>query len=95
MQREQRLRATGCGDELDGDRVSAVQLDHRAEIATAQPVVRHVVFKNDDVEQLWSHFVPPGYAVTNRGRSSPVRMHQMLTTGADAPFGPIRIARMV
>lgn len=33
--------------------------------------------------------------MTNRGTCSPARMNQILTTLADWPFGPLRIARIV
>src|SRR5262249_8017002 len=40
------------------------------------------------------HLPPSGYAVTNRAKSSPERTTQTLTTTAEAPLGPISVARI-
>jgi hypothetical protein len=53
-----------------------------------------IALKDDHVEILRCHALPPGHAVTNRTTASPLRTNQTLVTRA-APPGPLRIARIV
>ena len=89
------LGSTRCRNELHADRVRSVLLNHGAEIAAAQPVLRQVSRQNDDIQGSNRHLLPHGYAVTKRGAPPAAGTNHTLSTTADCPLGPFRIARIV
>jgi hypothetical protein len=58
-------------------------------------VRRKIVGEHDNIEGMQRHCSSPGYAVTKCGARAETRMNQTLTTEADSPLGPFRIARIV
>jgi hypothetical protein len=50
-----RLRVAGEPNELDFDGVSAVDMNDRAEISTAKPMLREIPLEDDCVELLNAH----------------------------------------
>lgn len=88
---QERLRATGGGDELDLKCLIPVHVDHCPEIPGPKPGLRDVPDEYDRVEfaEERRHGSAPGYAVTNRGKSSPVKTIQTATTPAARPDGPV------
>jgi len=92
---DQGLGATRGGDEFHLDGIGRVDLNDRAQIATLQPLSRKLRVQHDDIKRVEAHRPSPGYAVTNRGTSPSTGMNQTLTTSADCPVGPFRIARIV
>ena len=67
----------------------------RGFVAPLQAMRWLLLVQDHDVEIPQRHSRSPGYAVTNLGVVSPARINQTLTTAADWPFGPVRIARIV
>ena len=70
--RDQGLSTPRSGDKFNDDRVEA-RYDDRAQIAAPKSMLRQISVEYDNIEQLRIHWLPPGYAVTNRGKSSPLR----------------------
>ena len=60
MKCDQCLRPTGGGHEFDPDRLGAIDLHHRTQIAPPQPVSRYVMGQHDDIERMNGHLAPPG-----------------------------------
>jgi hypothetical protein len=90
-----RLRSPRCCDELHADGVRAVLFDDGAKITASQPLLRQVSRENDDIQGSNGHLLPPGYAVTKRGGPPVAGTNHTLSTTADCPLGPFRIARIV
>jgi hypothetical protein len=60
LQRDERLRSTGSGDEFDRDGIGAVDLNNRAEVSAAQAVSGYVMSEDDNVEGMNGHWASPG-----------------------------------
>src|ERR1700752_1024706 len=91
---QQRGGATRSRHELDLEAVRLANFHHSAKVAFAQAMLGQVAVQNDGVELAIRHRLPSGYAVTNLGKSSRGRMIQPLTTRAERPDGPTRVARI-
>src|SRR5207247_1107303 len=70
---DESLRPAQGGNKLDFQSVGFVHLNHSPEVSLLQAVRGQVTLENYDIEPAKLHAVPPGYAVTNRGASSPPR----------------------
>ncbi len=88
----ERLSSTRCTHELDIEPIRLVHLNHRTEIAAPKSMLGHITFKHYGIERLEVHGASPGIAVTSLGISSPCRTIQIVSTAADRPDGPFRIA---
>ena len=75
-------RLAGRGHELDFQAIRLIDFDHGAYVTTTESVVSQIPIKNDRLKNLEGHGVASGYAVTNRGKSSPARTTQTLATTA-------------
>jgi hypothetical protein len=91
-QSHESLRATRRSHELDFKPVGRVDLDNSAQITTAQTMFGQVVHEDNGVEGVVGHGYS-GNAVTNLGKSSPVRTIQTETMPAVTPAGPTSVAR--
>ena len=60
MKRDQGLSPTGGRHKLDPDRIRAINLHDRAQVASSQPVGWYVMGQHDDIEGLNGHLAPPG-----------------------------------
>jgi hypothetical protein len=89
----QRLGPPGSRHELDFEMVRAEYFDDGAKVAALQSVAWKIPVQDDNVECVEGHSSAPGYAVTNRGAVSPIRMIHALITN-DSPAGPFRIAQI-
>src|SRR5882724_8440330 len=75
-------------EELHLEPVGAlVDSDHHTEIAAAQARSGAAPSDDDLIQLLEHHLLPPGTAVTNRGRRSPCRTIHTDTTTGDPPPG--------
>jgi hypothetical protein len=92
---DQGLGATRGGYEFHLERIRRVDINDRAQITTPQPLSGKVPVQHDDIKRVEAHRPSPRYAVMNRGTSPPAGINQTLTTTADCPVGPFRIARIV
>jgi hypothetical protein len=90
---EQRLGPTGGGNEFDLETIRLVNLHDSAQVALAKAALWEFSVEDHDVKSPVSHRYPSGYAVTNRGTFSAVRMIQTLTTPAERSAGPTNGAR--
>jgi hypothetical protein len=60
LKRGQCLSPTGGRHELNPERMRAIDLHDRAQIASSQPVGWNVTGQNDDIKTLNGHLAPPG-----------------------------------
>ena len=60
MKGDQGLSPTRGPHELHPDRIGAIDLHDRAQIASPQPVSWDVMGQHDDIEGMNGHLVPPG-----------------------------------
>ena len=80
--------------ELNENSFGAYHLDDRPEESLLQSL------RAIDRENYWLELgkrhgsVHPGYAVTNRGKTSPKRTIQILLNSPDRPFGPANVPRI-
>jgi len=66
------LRLARPPDELDLESIARVDLHDRADVSTLEPEIGQVSFQDRGFQELESHRLDLGYAVTNRGRTSRV-----------------------
>src|SRR3990172_7053285 len=95
LKRDQRFGPAGRRHEFHADRIRPVHLHHRAQVASPEAMPRKIMGEHDNIERMQCHGSPPGYAVTKYGSWADDLTNQTLTKGADFPFGPFRIARIV